>query len=388
MIKRTLSQHLDAAQGPKRILTLDGGGLRGVLTLGILRDIERILRTRASGDPDFRLSDYFDLIAGTSTGAIIAAGLTLGMSVDEIQAHYLHLGDAVFKKSMLRKGVLRAKYPVDKVREALLDVFQDRTLGSPDLLTGLLVVTKRSDTGSVWAVTNNPQGRYFERGRSASTIPNKLYPLWQVVRASTAAPSFFAPEEITIGSPLDGLDAVRGEFVDGGVSPHNNPALLALMVATIPGYGFNWRTGRDALLLISVGTGRPNVDVEHRVGLQSTAAMHAVLCLKSLMDDCSDQAEALLQWLCHSPNARTIDRTMGNAEATHGNALATYLRYNPHFTTDWFKTQLGEDADATQLKALEAMDEPNLFGQWDRIGQRAGAKLVCPEHFPPTFDLP
>jgi len=59
--------------GPKRILALDGGGLRGMLTLGFLRQIEEILRARHAGDPSFRLCHYFDLIAGTSTGAIIAA---------------------------------------------------------------------------------------------------------------------------------------------------------------------------------------------------------------------------------------------------------------------------------------------------------------------------
>ncbi|MFM7550941.1 MAG: patatin-like phospholipase family protein [Cyanobacteriota bacterium] len=68
----TLAQHL-AAGGPKRVLALDGGGVRGILTLGFLERIEWLLRQRHGGDPAFRLCDYFDLIAGTSTGSIIAA---------------------------------------------------------------------------------------------------------------------------------------------------------------------------------------------------------------------------------------------------------------------------------------------------------------------------
>ena len=79
----TRDEHFNAL-GPKRILALDGGGLRGILTLGILRHVERVLDERHGGDASFRLCHYFDLIAGTSTGAIIAAALALEMSVEEV----------------------------------------------------------------------------------------------------------------------------------------------------------------------------------------------------------------------------------------------------------------------------------------------------------------
>jgi len=65
-------EHFLADGRPKRILALDGGGLRGILTVGILAKLEELLRDRHGGSPDFRLCHYFDLIAGTSTGAIIA----------------------------------------------------------------------------------------------------------------------------------------------------------------------------------------------------------------------------------------------------------------------------------------------------------------------------
>ena len=90
---RTFTQHLDPSYKPKRILALDGGGIRGVLTAGLLRRMEDILRARAGGDPNFRLSDYFDLIGGTSTGSIIAAGLSLGMTAEEVRDHYFTLGE-------------------------------------------------------------------------------------------------------------------------------------------------------------------------------------------------------------------------------------------------------------------------------------------------------
>ena len=74
------------APGPKRILALDGGGVRGVVALAFLKEIERTLAAQA-GRP-VRLCDHFDLIGGTSTGAIIAAGLALGHSVDELIDFY------------------------------------------------------------------------------------------------------------------------------------------------------------------------------------------------------------------------------------------------------------------------------------------------------------
>ncbi|MEI6319208.1 MAG: patatin-like phospholipase family protein, partial [Pseudomonadota bacterium] len=215
---RTFAEHLDPQVGPKRILALEGGGLRGVLTLGMLRGIETLLRERHGGDPDFRLCDYFDLIAGTSTGAIIAAALSVGMSVDEVHEHYMALGNVVFKRSLLRWGALRAKFDGDKVRDALIGVLGERTMGSKDFRTGLLVVTKRLDTGSAWPITNNPKARYFRGGTQSTTIPNAEYPLWQVVRASTAAPYFFDPETLRIGRASGGLKAVVGDFVDGGVT--------------------------------------------------------------------------------------------------------------------------------------------------------------------------
>ena len=78
--------------GPRRMLALDGGGIRGVLTLSILKAIETQLGVA-------RLSEYFDYIAGTSTGAIIASGLATGMSVDELIDFYRKTGTAMFQRT-------------------------------------------------------------------------------------------------------------------------------------------------------------------------------------------------------------------------------------------------------------------------------------------------
>ena len=77
---------------PRKLLALDGGGIRGVLTLQVLIRMEELLRERSGQGDDFRLCNFFDYIGGTSTGAIIAAGLAIGMSAQELSDFYIGSG--------------------------------------------------------------------------------------------------------------------------------------------------------------------------------------------------------------------------------------------------------------------------------------------------------
>ena len=387
---RTFKQHLDPSCKPKRILALDGGGIRGLLTAGLLRRMEDILRARAGGDPAFRLSDYFDLIGGTSTGSIIAAGLSLGMTAEEVRNSYFTLGEATFKRSLLRIGAIRQKYDAENVADALKDLFKDRTLASGDFKTGLMVMSKRLDTGSPWPLSNNPDARYFKQRENSTTIPNGEYPLWKVVRASTAAPYFFAPEKIVIktGDSKRDLKGVVGEFVDGGVSTANNPSLALVLMATIKGYAFNWEMGPEQLLVVSLGTGRKSLDAGMSEGLNATSLAHAMRALSSVMDDCGELVETTMQWLSQSPTAREIDRELGKVEpATGGAARLSYLRYNVSFKADWFREYLDLDWPEADVTALAAIDEPKNMPKLDQVGIAAGMKLMKEEHFPAAFDL-
>lgn len=381
---RDRDQHLSNDGKPKRILALDGGGLRGILSLALLKRIEDVLRARHRAGDEFRLCHYFDLIAGTSTGAIIAATLAMGWTVDELHAKYLELGERVFQKSWLRQGLVRAKYDEAKLIAELKKVFGAKTtLGDPTLKTGLLVMTKRIDTGSPWPLSNHPQGKYFA-ARPGGVIGNGEYPLWQVVRASTAAPMFFEPESLTIARG-PGKKTVAGEFVDGGVSPYNNPAFAALMFATLEGYRVGWPTGPDQLLVVSVGTGAADPRVAH-AGL---AAKQAVKALLSLMEDSAVLQETIMQWLSISPTARSLDRQVGNLanDALGGAKLLSYLRYNVDL--DAASVQKLDPAlqDAKLIDGLSAMDAPQNMALLHRLGKLAGARDIDPSHFPKAFDL-
>src|SRR4030065_309510 len=100
--------------GPKKILALDGGGIRGMMTVEVLAEIESLLRQKLGRGDDFVLADYFDFVAGTSTGAIIAACISLGMKVSDIRTFYIESGEEMFDKAFLLKR-LRHKYEDKKL---------------------------------------------------------------------------------------------------------------------------------------------------------------------------------------------------------------------------------------------------------------------------------
>jgi len=383
---RTRDEHFQNDGTAKRILALDGGGLRGILTLGVLAKIEKTLGKRHGGEDGFRLCHYFDLIAGTSTGAIIAAALALGMKVEDISKMYLDLGQGVFKKSLFRKGMLRALYDEQALTEKLKGVYGAKTtLGSPGLTTGLLIVTKRLDSNSPWPLGNNPLGKYFGPRPGRDVIPNRDYPLWQVVRASTAAPRYFEPEAMDIVK-APGKKTVRGQFVDGGVSPFNNPALQAFMYATLDGYRVGWPMGADKVLLVSLGTGSRDPTVTPT----SITASHAVKSLLALMDDCAVLVETLLQWMSTSPTARTIDRELGDlgGDLLGHTPQLSYLRYNIELERATLRNELGLDLSPDEVAPLSEMDDPNSMPILRRIGELVGERKVDGKDFPANFDLP
>jgi hypothetical protein len=85
---------------------------------------------------------------------------------------------------------------------------------------------------------------------------------------------------MNINRAAEELDAVTGDFIDGGVSALNNPALQALMTATMDRCGLNWQTGGDKPMVVSVGTGKANSAAGHANVVKATAARHAALSLK------------------------------------------------------------------------------------------------------------
>jgi hypothetical protein len=379
---RKRDEHWATDGTPRRILALDGGGVRGILTLQYLARIEQILKQRHGDSDDFRLSHYFDLIAGTSTGAIIAASLARGSRVCEIIDLYNRLAGDVFKRSLFRWGLMRAKFSANRLREYLRTEFKNNTLGSSTIETGLLIVAKRLDTGSIWPISNNPQNHFFKAGPDDNFLSNEDYLLRRVVRASTAAPHYFAPEHIVISTEKE---RPHGLFIDGGASPHNNPSLLALQLVSMSGFCAGWALDPDKLLLVSVGTGMANPNV-----LSSRfAGGQALKSLLSLMNDCAESVETILQWLSSSPTARNIDAALGDMsnDLLAERPLLHYLRYNVNFDCDWLAKHLGIAYSQSEVEQLKKMDRPGNIQALTDIGKQAAEHQIDNQHFPAHFDI-
>jgi hypothetical protein len=363
--------------GPKRMLALDGGGVRGAMTIAFLERLERVV-AEIEGKP-VRLGDWFDVIGGTSTGAIIATGLALGYSAAEMHAFYRELGPRVFKPSRWRLVGVQSKFDSTHLVAELKRIVGARTLGTDDLRTGLCIFTKRMDTGSPWIVMNNPRSPFWDTPADNSFTGNRHYPLVNLVRASAAAPHFFEPESIEIAPGMP-----PGLFVDGGVSPHNNPSLYLLLIAALPQYRLQWPLGPDNLTIVSVGTGSFRYRLEREALPWAKSIAVAVHALRSQMADAQQFAIAMMSWLGESPTSWPINSELGDLGTTPppgGRPLFRYMRYDVRLEPDWIARELGrsyEPAAVTKLRRLDAAE--NIHTLYE-LGAAAAERQIRPEHF-------
>ncbi len=361
-----------AAPGPKRILSCDGGGILGLMSVEILARVERDLRD-LTGNPQLVLADWFDFTCGTSTGAIIAACISCGMSVEQIRRFYLESGEQMFDKASLLKRV-RYSYndePLARKLQAELDralghpVVEGRGqagLGDEGLRTLLMMMLRNHTTDSPWPVSNNPYAKYNQRVRddgSPRTDCNLDLPLWQLVRASTAAPTFFPPEVVTFAEGSE--HEYQFVFVDGGVTTYNNPAFLAFEMATARPYGIEWPTGADQLLIVSVGTGKAaNVRPDLEAG-DLWLLDHAKNIPSALMNAAADGWDMACRTVGECRFGAAIDREFGDmvvepAQRGRSGKLFAYVRYDPDVTPAGLH-QLGlADIDPEHVRLMDSTD--------------------------------
>ena len=375
---KTRDDHL-TGPGPKRILSLDGGGVRALVALAFLERIEELLRECRNGDASFRLADHFDLIGGTSSGAMLAAGLALGRSVGEIMGFARRLAQRTFINPHWSRGLLSPKFSSKPFLEELRRIVGDETLGSPRIRTGLAIVAKRLDTASPWVFHNNPRGRYYNGITGGRSRANRDLPLHEILHASAAAPTYFEPERISVADGVDGL------FVDGGISPYNNPALLLFLMATTSSYGYAWPAGENQLSLISVGTGSGGPLRRSEALERLPSALLAAVSLESIMADCNWQAQGVLQWLGACSEPWPIDAEAGDCNE-HGALpmrLLHYQRYNLLFDPDWFNSELGIATTVEEIAHFSRLDGAEAAEQLLELARRAAARQVKIEHVLP-----
>jgi uncharacterized protein len=353
---------------PKKLLTCDGGGIRGILSLEILGAMEKLLRDKLS-DPKLVLADYFDYVAGTSTGAIIATCVARGMAIDDIKKFYLESGPAMFT----RAGILarfRNKYKDEELAQKLRDVLgANTTLGSDDLRTLLMIVMRNASTDSHWPLCNNPAAKYNNRKPS-----NLDMPLWQLVRASTAAPTYFPPELVDVGE-------AKFLFVDGGVTMYNNPAFQLFLMATVESYNLNWPSGTDNMLIVSVGTGtspqaNANLQPDEMNLLYNASSIPSALMFAAL-----NEQDFLCRVFGNCLAGGPLDREIGDMIGKRGPVtpkLFTYMRYNAELTREGLD---GLGLKDIEPKHVQALDSVQYVGELSRVGQAVAAQQIKAEHF-------
>ena len=358
--------------GPKKILALDGGGIRGMITVEVLTEIERLLRRELGRGDDFVLADYFDFVAGTSTGAIIAACISLGMKMSEIRAFYKSSGEEMFDKASLLKR-FRYKFEDDKLAAKMQGVFgKDTTLGSDKLKTLLMMVMRNATTDSPWPMSNNPQAKYNQRiceDGSPRTNCNLDIPLWQLVRASTAAPVYFPPEVVKVGNK----DFV---FVDGGITTYNNPAFQAFLMATVEPYKMEWPAGEDNILVVSIGTGtspQANADLDPN---EMNLIYNATSIPSALMYAALNEQDMLCRIFGKCLAGDELDREVRDLIGAKGpvgpNKLFTYVRYNAELSSDGLKALGLTDIKPEDVQKLDSVVHiPEL----ERVGLAVAQKV-------------
>jgi hypothetical protein len=410
--------------GRKRILALDGGGVRGALTVAFLEKIEQILSDRLGYR--VRLGDWFDFVGGTSTGALIAGALALGYRTADIRTFYTERAQVAFKRPFWRIPIFQSKFDTLALRREIEHIIGDLKLDSDALVTGLCVVTKRMDTGSPWIVANNPRAPFWETPPEHSFLGNRHYKLANLVRASTAAPHFFDPEMLPIiedkrTDPLADLRAaarenprlarfvmgligqlglrkpdskdksrsaffdskVDGLFVDGGVTPHNNPSLTLFLMSVLKPYRICWETGPENLTIVSIGTGthRPRLEFDKLgFGRFPKLALHALM---SLMTDAETMVLMQMQWMGECLTPWQINSEIGTVADSEpkGGKMFKFIRYDVKLEQDWLRNELKMKVSEDDLVRLRCMDDPGTIREIYEIGQRAAELQVDKSHW-------
>src|SRR5438132_2896504 len=356
----------------KKILALDGGGIRGILTVEILARIEELLRQKSGCGQDFVLADYFDFFAGTSTGAIVAACLSWGMTVDRIRNFYLQNGTEMFDKASLLDRYYRHKFQSEKLSARLQAEFgAETTLGSDKLKTLLMMVLRNASTDSPWPVSNNPAAKYNNCTRPDC---NLNLPLWQLVRASTAAPTYFPPEIVKVGQK-------EFIFVDGGITMYNNPSFQAFLMATVEPYNLNWPSGENEMLIVSIGTGTSpyaNADLQPD---EMNVLYNATSIPSALMFAALNEQDFLCRVFGRCLAGDPLDREVGDMIGKRGPLqpkLFTYLRYNAELT----RAGLNE-LDLTDVEPMhvQQLDSVKFVGDLQRVGKRMAERKIKADHF-------
>lgn len=275
----------DAAQARTvKILSVDGGGIRGIIPAVILEHIEA-----ATGQPTAKL---FDLIAGTSTGGILALGLACPGSgnprytAGDLREFYENQGETIFSRSVWHRlravgNALEEKYPADNLERLLKEYFGNARL--KEAVTNVLLTAYEIER----------RDPFFFRSATAKRDPAADFPMWEAARATSAAPTYFEPARVPGADPRDYY-----ALIDGGVFA-NNPAMCAYAEAKTL-----FPEEANDFLIVSLGTGQLTRRLPYDEAKDWGLLKWAQPLLSVVFDGVSDAVDCQLRQLVPPGNGR------------------------------------------------------------------------------------
>lgn len=340
-MKPTTFTHNHSSQEKKkiRILSIDGGGMKGALPASLLAYLESAIQ-RESGNSEARIADYFDFLAGTSTGGILVSSLLTPnpknpgrplYSAEEARSLYFEKGPKIFAHSWLRRlrtvfGWLRVRYNSKQLENAVQDKIGANTLLSDMLKPCMLTAYDIEERKAVFFTSDNAGGN-----------PKKNFLAWQATCATSSAPTFFKPAQIY------SLDGKAHCLIDGGMFA-NNPAMCALTeVKKMDKFQIDGKAPTvDDIIMVSIGTGkRPKKFKYEKIKNKGKAGW----------------IEPIISILM-SGNAETVSYQLGKLydESMHANSN-DYYRLEPNlYNAD---TEM-DNASKKNLKCLKEAGEKNV----------------------------
>jgi len=307
----------------KRILSIDGGGIRCMIAVEVLSRIETQLQQEHNTSA-FRLRDHFDLIAGTSGGAILACGIALGYSLAEIRTFVSDNAKNLFKPAPLHKRY-RSVFNEALLEKNIQRWFGiDTKLGSDQVKSTLLLPMHNMTTDSRWFVSNNPMAKFNEFG-----IANRYTQL----------------------------------FSDGAMTGFMNPAFKAFQYATTSTYGLNWATGEQAIHILSMGSGyaqqkRPNLKIDQTNVINSVLGMPDTMIQSSIREQ-----DILCRTFGRCIYGNNIDSELGDMLTINTalkDRLFTYSRISPDISVEGLsKLGLGHisASDVFKIDCVDSVDK-------------------------------
>ncbi|MCA0456557.1 MAG: patatin-like phospholipase family protein [Chloroflexi bacterium] len=316
-----------------KILSIDGGGIRGIIPGMVMADIER-----RTGKP---ISQLFDLIAGTSTGGVLTLGVTCPDEKDITKPRYTaedgvrlyeEQGSRIFSRSPWKRvtslnGITDERYPTASVQAVLQETFGETRLRQA--LNDVMITSYEIERRSPW---------FFRSSRARLDPKTYDFPMWKVARSTSAAPTYFEPNKIDVDQTTDYYS-----LVDGGVFA-NNPSMCAYVDA------MSQESRPSDVLVVSLGTGVLTRRLPYDEACGWGAAQWVIPIISVLMDG----------------NSETVDYQMRTVLGANAGGKKRYFR---------FQTRLNEgmddmdDASRTNIRVLKLLGEQLVSESAEQLDQ-------------------